>query len=377
MNAPLIHSLEARYYTDPAIYKAELKGLLSRTWQFAGHASQIPNVGDYFAFEIAGQNLFAIRGRDQVIRTFYNVCQHRAHEMVTGTGNTRVVVCPYHAWTYELTGHLRAGPNIKSVPGFEREKICLTEVRTEDFNGFIFVNLDNDAARMDEWFPGVREEIREFVPHIDNLAPLEWVEVPENCNWKVSVENYSECYHCPMNHPTFAEGVVKPETYDIQPDPDGSYVLRHTTECQSLDRMTYPIDLSVPHAGDYQSWFLWPMFSFQCYPGNVSEHLSLARNRRGQLHCLARLVHRRRRRKRCDTRLGGAGPPDHRGGRYPPGGIGAARAAVPRLPSRAIGRGSLLRSELGTFHPAASEVDARSGRPGPTGSRELMDHDTA
>ncbi|MFY0309058.1 aromatic ring-hydroxylating dioxygenase subunit alpha [Leisingera sp. D0M16] len=269
MNAPLTHSLEARYYTDPAIYKAELKGLLARTWQFAGHASQIPNIGDYFAFEIAGQNLFAIRGRDEVIRTFYNVCQHRAHEMVTGTGNTRVVVCPYHAWTYELTGHLRAGPNIKSVPGFDREKICLTEVRTEDFNGFIFVNLDDNAATMDEWFPGVREEIREFVPHIDNLAPLEWVEVPENCNWKVSVENYSECYHCPMNHPTFAEGVVKPETYDIQPDPGGSYVLRHTTECQSLEAMTYPIDLSVPHAGDYQSWFLWPMFSFQCYPGNV------------------------------------------------------------------------------------------------------------
>ena len=271
MNAPSqpVRSLEARYYTDPAIFNQEMQGLLSRTWQFAGHVSQIPNVGDYFAFEIAGQSLFAIRGRDEVVRTFYNVCQHRAHEMVTGTGNTRVVVCPYHAWTYELTGHLRAGPNIKSVPGFEKSEICLTEVRTEDFHGFLFVNLDDDAAPMDDWFPGVREEIAEYVPHISKLAPLEWVEVPENCNWKVSVENYSECYHCSINHPTFAEGVVKPETYDIQPDAGGGYVLRHVTECQSLEAMTYPIDLSVPHAGDYQSWFLWPMFSFQCYPGNV------------------------------------------------------------------------------------------------------------
>ena len=268
MNAPLVHSLEARYYTDPAIFAQEMNGLLMRTWQFAGHVSQIPNSGDYFAFQIAGQNLFCIRGRDGEIRCFYNVCQHRAHELVTGSGSTRVVVCPYHAWTYELTGELRAGPNIKSVPGFDKSKICLTEVRCEDFNGFIFVNLDDDTAPMDEWFPGVREEIAEYVPNIDKLAPLEWVEIPEECNWKVSVENYSECYHCPINHKTFAEGVVKPETYDIRQMGRG-YVLRHTTECQALDQMTYPIDMSVEHADEYRSWFLWPMVSFQCYPGNV------------------------------------------------------------------------------------------------------------
>jgi phenylpropionate dioxygenase-like ring-hydroxylating dioxygenase large terminal subunit len=120
---------------------------------------------------------------------------------------------------------------------------------------------------MAEWFPGVEEELRCFVPHIDQLKPLEWVEIPEHCNWKVSVENYSECYHCSLNHPTFSTGVVKPETYDIQPQ---GHCLRHTTECQNLDRMSYPIDLaSNAHAGEYSSWFLWPMFSFQVYPGNV------------------------------------------------------------------------------------------------------------
>ena len=273
MNAPSDiepqRSLEARYYTDPAIFENEMNGLLSRTWQFACHSNQIPNVGDYIAFEIAGQNLFAIRGSDDVIRTFYNVCMHRAHELVQGQGNARVVVCPYHQWSYELTGGLRAGPNIKSVPGFDRSEICLTDVRTEDFNGFIFVNLDNDAAPMDDWYPGVREEIAEYVPNHDKLSPLEWVECPEKCNWKVSVENYSECYHCPQCHPTFAQGLIKPETYDIQPM-DKGYTLRHLTECQSLDKMTYPIDLdSNEHAGEYRSWFLWPMFSFQGYPGNV------------------------------------------------------------------------------------------------------------
>lgn len=176
------------------------------------------------------------------------------------------MVCPYHAWTYELTGKLRAAPNAKSVPGFDASKICLTEVRTEVFLGFVFVNLDPDAEPMDAWFPNARAELEEFVPNWADLKPLEWVEIPENCNWKVSVENYSECYHCTLNHPTFATGVIRPETYDIQPQ---GYCLRHTTECNDLSQMTYDIDSGFPNNDKYSSWFLWPMFSFQVYPGNL------------------------------------------------------------------------------------------------------------
>ncbi len=263
----IIRSLDARYYIDPEVFRIEQQGVLAKTWQFAGHISQLEKRGDYFAFEIGGQSLFCVRGRDDEIRAFYNVCQHRAHELVTGSGNARNIVCPYHAWTYELTGQLKAGPNIRAVPGFDKNQVCLTSVRVEDFCGFLFVNLDPDAAPMDAWFPEAREQLASFVPDIARLKPLQWVEIPENCNWKVSIENYSECYHCQLNHPTFATGVVKPETYDIQPQ---GYCLRHTTECQNLDQMSYPIDPEAnDHAAEYSSWFLWPMFSFQVYPGNV------------------------------------------------------------------------------------------------------------
>ena len=266
MTSTLTLSLAAKYYTDPEVFKLETNGVLARTWQFAGHASQLQETGDYFTFEMAGESLFCIKGRDGEIRTFYNVCQHRAHQLVSGQGQTRVVVCPYHAWTYELSGELRAGPNIKAVEGFDKSSICLTSVRTEVFLGFIFVNLDNDAKPMDEWFPNVRTELESYIPHWDTLAPLEWVEIPENCNWKVSVENYSECYHCTLNHPTFSTGVVRPETYDIQPQ---GYCLRHTTECNSMDAMTYDINSGFDKNDEYSSWFLWPMFSFQVYPGNL------------------------------------------------------------------------------------------------------------
>ena len=261
-----VRSLAARYYTDPHVFEVEKAGVLARTWQFAGHSSQLENAGDYFAFKIADESLFCIKGRDGIIRTFYNVCQHRAHQLVSGEGSTRVVVCPYHAWTYELTGGLRAAPNTKSVEGFDKSKICLTEVRTEEFLGFIFVNLDAQAKPMDEWFPNARAELESFVPQWADLKPLEWVAIPENCNWKVSVENYSECYHCSLNHPTFSTGVIKPETYDIQPQ---GYCLRHTTESGALEQMSYDINSGYENNDKYSSWFLWPMFSFQVYPGNL------------------------------------------------------------------------------------------------------------
>ena len=261
-----LRSLDAHYYTDERVFKIETDGILAESWQFGCHTSELAEPGSFTTFEIAGESLFAVRGRDNVIRVFYNVCQHRAHQLVSGSGKKQVVVCPYHAWSYELTGELRAGPNIDAVEGFDKTGICLSEVCAEEFLGFVFVNLDPNARPMDEWFPGARDELSEWVPNWSELKPLAWVEIPERCNWKVSVENYSECYHCSLNHPTFANGIVKPETYDIQPQ---GKCLRHTTECQSLEDMTYDINSGFDHYDEYSSWFLWPLFSFQVYPGNV------------------------------------------------------------------------------------------------------------
>ena len=259
-------SLTAHHYTSPAMFQQEQNTLFATTWQYAGHVSELAKPGDYFTFAVAGQDLFCLLDATGKIHTYYNVCQHRAHELVTGKGNASLLVCPYHAWCYELTGELRSGPNIAAIKGIERHKIRLSEVKTEVFHGFIFVNLDPNAAPMDVWFPGVKEELSAFVPFIQQLKPLAWVEINEHCNWKVSVENYSECYHCKFNHLAFTDGIVKPETYAIRPQ---GYCLRHTTECQNLNKLSYPIAAERPHAMEYSSWFLWPTFSFQVYPGNV------------------------------------------------------------------------------------------------------------
>ncbi|MGI9297567.1 MAG: aromatic ring-hydroxylating oxygenase subunit alpha [Gammaproteobacteria bacterium] len=260
-------ALSARCYTAPDIYELERERIMARTWQFAGHAAPLKKAGDYFVFEAAGENCFCVRGEDGGTRAFYNVCRHRAHELLRGAGNVRRIICPYHSWAYELNGNFRSAPNIRAAENFCKKSARLKEIRAEIFHGFVFVNMDDDAAPMDEWFPGAREELAEFAPNLESLAPTRWVEIPENCNWKVSAENYNECYHCARNHPAFSAGVVKPETYDIRPR---GFCLRHTTECRPPDEMSYPINLdSHPHAGEYSSWFLWPAFSFQVYPGGV------------------------------------------------------------------------------------------------------------
>ena len=260
-------ALDPASYTDPARYRQELGAIFFRTWQYACHISQVKRPGDYFSFEVGGQRLFVLRDRDGTLRCFHNVCNHRGHELVEGSGNKSVIVCPYHAWTYGLDGRLRKAPNDRKVVGFDRGAICLTQAKVEILCGFVFVNLDPDARPMAEWYPGVEVELREFVPEIGQLRPVQTIEIDEPCNWKITVENYSECYHCRIAHPTFSKGVIDPDSYNILPQ---GHCLRHTTRTAAGERMTYSYDpASNPHAADYSSWFLWPSFSFQVYPGNV------------------------------------------------------------------------------------------------------------
>lgn len=261
-----VRALEPEYYIDDSNYEREKPGIFYRSWICIGHGSQLSKSGDFFTFRISDQDLFAIRDHDNRDRVFFNVCAHRAHQIVKDSGNKRSLVCPYHAWTYDLDGRLKRFPNQQNA-ALDVSGICLKEVGLEKFCGFLFVNLDPDAKPMSWWFPDVEQQLQAFVPDIDLLQPMRYVEVDEACNWKVSVENYNECYHCPLNHPTFAKGVIDPATYNIEPN---GYSLRHTTVAANLDRMTYDIDPDAnEHATDYSSWYLWPTTSFQVYPGNV------------------------------------------------------------------------------------------------------------
>ncbi len=179
------HTLPAAYYTDPAIFELEKEAVFYRSWQLVGHVSQVRETGDYFTCAIFDQKLFVIRGRDDVVRAFYNVCQHRAHKLLEGAGNARVITCAYHAWAYDPEGPLREAPNWRNIAGFDRRDICLSAVQAEVFCGFIFVNLDPDARPLGEVGSALAEEMRSFSPNCEELVHAHRVQYPVKENWNL------------------------------------------------------------------------------------------------------------------------------------------------------------------------------------------------
>ena len=252
--------LPARYYKAPEVFERAKARLFRRAWLFACHASRLQQPGDYFAFSILDQDLFMIRGRDGALRCFFNVCRHRGHALVEGSGRARVLVCPYHAWSYDLQGRLRGAPGTRGLAGFDTAGICLTEVRLEVFCGFVFVNLDPEARPMVEVFPGVEEAVRALCPDIDQQVFAQEHDALEACNWMVAVENYNECYHCKVVHKTFASGVIDPQSYNVRGF-GATKCLHHTAKAQSGAAAWYDTSGS-----GYGAFFLWPGFSLQVYP---------------------------------------------------------------------------------------------------------------
>ena len=255
--------LPAKYFTDQKIYEKVRKNIYFKTWQYACHVSQVSRTGDYVSFSVFDQDVFVIRQENGALVALYNVCQHRGHRLLEGTGNRRAIVCPYHAWTYALDGRLRGAPGSQFVPGFDASAICIPQLKVEVFLGFVFVNFDPACLTMDESFPGVRDRLLGLCPDIERQQFATEHSADEACNWLTAVENYNECYHCKVAHPEFAKGVIDPASYRIVPFGSGK-VLHHSSQATKSDQAWYDVSGS-----DYGSFYLWPSTSIQVYPGGV------------------------------------------------------------------------------------------------------------
>ena len=211
-------TLPGFYYHAPDIYEQEKIQIFDRTWQVIAHESELANAGDYVSAEIAEEKVFVIRGNDGVLRAFYNVCQHRAHTLLTGTGNVKSsIMCPYHAWTYTTTGALRTARHTKNMPDFDMADFQLPEIRLETACGFVFVNLDAQALSLNETWPEFSDSVNEHVPWWPELGFHSRSDSPGggdlSANWKVLAENCRECYHCGPAHPAFVD-LVNMKTYE-------------------------------------------------------------------------------------------------------------------------------------------------------------------
>jgi choline monooxygenase len=208
--------LPASWYTSAEIAARERERIFRRAWQYVGRAEQVGAPGDYFTAALGGVPVVVVRA-DGGLRGFVNVCRHRRHEVVQGAGNGKTLQCPYHAWTYDLDGRLRAAPRSQHEPGFDRADYPLLPVSVDRWGPFLFAHLDRDPPPL----AGVLGELPEIVAQ-SGLA-LEGLRFRDRevwtaaANWKVMIENFLECYHCPVQHPAFSAVVdVDEDAYRLR-----------------------------------------------------------------------------------------------------------------------------------------------------------------
>jgi Rieske 2Fe-2S family protein len=137
--------LPGEIYTSPEIFRHEIDTIFMKEWQCVGREEEYPNPGDYLAFRIAGEPALLARDNEGKLRAFRNVCLHRGVEVATGRGNSKSFSCPYHAWTYDLTGRLMGAPMSQEVSGFDPRSCRLPAMKVDSWGGYIFVNFDPDA----------------------------------------------------------------------------------------------------------------------------------------------------------------------------------------------------------------------------------------
>ena len=280
---PLVESPQESYtlpsyvYTDPEVYEIEKEKIFYRSWQFVAHRSSFEKPGDYVTLQICDQNLFVMMGKDDELRAFYNVCQHRAHELLPpGRGNVKsVIVCPYHAWAFEREGPLRGAPRSQNRPGFNKADYSLKQVRLEVFLNGIFINLDDNATSLSELAPDLEADVRKRIPYYDKLkAPTDGMlgESRINAGWKVVVDNYVECYHCDHAHKAFAN-LICMDTY--QHDTFGLWSRQIGGDIRQ-DNTAYKIADDAPVMNSV-FWFLWPNTTINVLPGPEEVNISAIR----------------------------------------------------------------------------------------------------
>lgn len=185
-------------YTSEAVCAAELERIFAREWICVGRAEALKTPGDYLTYELAGQPVVVIRGRDGQIRAMSNVCLHRMSTILTGAGNTRLLVCPYHAWTYNLDGSLRGAPIMEKNDCFERKGMALPQIRSEIWQGWVFVTLNPEAEPVAGRLAELAADIAPF--GMERYTELFRETHVWDTNWKVLAENFMESYHLPACH---------------------------------------------------------------------------------------------------------------------------------------------------------------------------------
>lgn len=270
-------------YTSDEFLKRELEDIFSKDWICVGRASSLAEPGDYLTYELAGQPVLVVRDHDGHLRAMSNVCLHRMSTLMEGRGNRKSIVCPYHAWTYNLDGTLRGAPAMTLNSDFRRENYCLPQIRCDVWLGWIMITLNPDA-------PDIRGQLADIEALIEDFGMEEYTETFQethvwDTNWKILAENFMESYHLPVCHAGTIGGLSKLEEMECPP---GSRAFNYHW---ILKDDSLPIALAHPDNTRIKGDRRRTTFLFAIYPGLMITltpgyfwYLSLHPKGTGQVH---------------------------------------------------------------------------------------------
>lgn len=243
-------TLPISWYLNNDIFALEQKQIFEKEWLFACSSSQVQDAGNYITLDIMKRSIIIIRQPDKKVKAFYNVCRHRNSQLLTGSGTCKgdCITCPYHSWTFELSGELRKAPYCQDIEDFHRDDYSLIEVAIEEMFGLIFVNLGKNL-------PPQRYELLKLLEsyNFNNFIYHSSKTFNIKCNWKTFLENYQECYHCRTLHPLFNKN------YDLDKYMvyNGDHFSHHTCPRKQVS------DELGSKAGEWL--YIWPSLALALY----------------------------------------------------------------------------------------------------------------
>lgn len=210
-------------YCEREWFAREKQEIFLKSWLMVGRAEQVPDIGDFFTVDVAGESILVARGNDGKVRAFSPTCRHRGTIVAEGKGNVRTFVCPYHRWTYSLEGELIGAPDMKRCPNFDKSAFPLIDIACDQWEGFVFVNLAKPPRQtLKEQLADLPNEIRKY-----RIADMRFARERRyllNCNWKSYMDNSVEAYHVSSVHGKSLEPVAPMSIWESEVR-DGYYLL--------------------------------------------------------------------------------------------------------------------------------------------------------
>lgn len=263
-------------YRDPEFFELEKRSIFRTSWQLVCHSNDIPEIGDYHRFDLLGESVVTVRGKDSKLRSFHNVCRHRASRLLDGQkGNCgKLIACPYHHWSYSLEGKLIGVPQRASFRNLDMDRHGLMALEQEIYMGFVFVRFEPGLPSVREMAAPYAHELAAY--RMEELVPQGRVTLrSRQVNWKNVADNYSDGMHIPIAHPGLTRLFARSYAIDAQDWIDKmSGVLQEQISSNWSERLYQRLLPPVAHLPPERQrlwayYKLWPNVAFDIYPDQI------------------------------------------------------------------------------------------------------------